>query len=288
MKKKIVFICIVLALLFFVYPHGVIFVDAAEVVASGACGENLVWELNDEGMLRISGNGAMFNWEGNTLSSAPWYSINDEIKSLVIENGVTSIGNYAFHWCNLMSVILPNSIENIGDSAFKNCCELESIVLQEGVKHIGAETFYGCIKLSDISIPSSVVSMDHNIFEACNALTQIDVSSANPNYCSNNGMLFDKAQTILISYPSATGYVIIPDSVIHIGNTAFYSCEKMTGIAFPDSLLSIGEYAFYSCENLADVKLPDGISTIGDLAFYGCDSISSITIPASITSVLYH
>ena len=105
---------------------------AADVVAEGTCGGNLTWALDSEGTLTISGTGAMTDYSND--SNAPWYSSRSSIKSVIIENGVTSIGDYAFCiYYSLTSATIPDSVTSIGDSAFSNCYSLTSVTIPNSV-----------------------------------------------------------------------------------------------------------------------------------------------------------
>ena len=148
---------------------------SSNIVASGTCGaegnngDNLTWILDDEGVLTISGTGAManWNWEGS-----PWYANKDKIESVVIEDGVTSIGNYAFFSCaSLKNITLPNSVTSIGDHAFDNCRSLNNITLLDGVTSIGDGAFLSCKSLISITLPNSVTSIGVYAFSECNSLT---------------------------------------------------------------------------------------------------------------------
>ena len=145
---------------------------SSNIVASGTSGEkgnNLTWILDDEGVLTISGTGAManWNWEGS-----PWYANKDKIESVVIEDGVTIIGNYAFFSCaSLKNITLPNSVTIIGDHAFDNCRSLNNITLLDGVTSIGDGAFLSCKSLISITLPNSVTSIGVYAFSECNSLT---------------------------------------------------------------------------------------------------------------------
>lgn len=142
--KRLASILLTLCLLVGVAPPWV----HAAVVASGNCGangDNVTWTLDDAGTLTISGSGAMADYVHDTddNSHAPWYNSSDNIKSVIIQNGVTSIGNYAFEICfPLASITIPDSVTSIGDGAFYLCSSLKSITIPNSVTHIGYYTFY--------------------------------------------------------------------------------------------------------------------------------------------------
>ena len=261
MKRKIAWILILALAILFVRP--VLPVQAAEIVASGTCGENLTWELDDEGTLTISGTGNMGNYGG--AGHTPWYSNSSAIQTVIIEDGVTSIGNYAFYDCtNLRSVTIPNGVTSISTYAF---CE--------------------CNSLTSVTIPDSVTSIGNYAFYNCTSLTGIWVEVNNPNYCSDDyGVLFNKDQTRLLTAPGAlSGTYEIPDSVTNISNQAFSCCTSLIGITIPDSVISIGDSAFRDCTSLASTIIPDSVTSIGMYVFWGCTGLTSITIPDSVTSI---
>ncbi len=224
-------------------------VRAADIVDSGECGQ-LTWTLDGEDTLTISGKGAMTNWSSS--SAVPWYSYQDDILNVKIENGVTSIGDCAFIYCSsLTSITIPDSVTSIGDGAFFNCNNLTSITIPDSVTSIGSSAFANCSSLTSITIPDSVTSIGDGAFFNCDSLTSIT----------------------------------IPDSMTSIGASAFESCSSLTSITIPDSVTSIGSHAFLSCSSLTSITIPDSVTSIGYGAFYNCDNLTSITIPDSVTNV---
>ncbi len=252
---------------------------------SGACGANLTWDLTD-GVLTISGTGAMTDWYSS--SYAPWYSYSSSIKEVSIGNSVTSIGNYAFQSCkSLTSVTIPNSVTSIGEFAFEYCTSLTSVTIPNSVTSIGSSAFYYCTSLTSVTIPNSVTSIGWYAFEDCSSLTSIDVAADNANYCSVDGLLFNKDMTTLIQYPignTRTSYTI-PNSVSSIGDGAFFNCSSLTSVTIPNSVTSIGDYAFQYCSSLTSVTIGNSVTSIGNWAFSLCTSLTSVTIPNSVTSI---
>jgi hypothetical protein len=228
---------------------------------SGTCGENLTWTLED-GTLTISGTGEMPDYSSDY---APWYSDREAIISVIIEDGVTSIGSHAFYDCSrLASVTIPNSVTSIGSYAFYNCSSLISV-----------------------NIPNSVTSIGDGAFYNCFSLVAIDVDANNAAYASENGVLFNKEKTTLIKYPTgkADADYTIPENVISIGERAFFSCNNLAAVTIPNSVTSIGESAFYRCSSLALVTIPNSVTSIGGGAFLACSNLAAVTIPNSVTSI---
>ena len=196
---------------------------SSNIVASGTCGaegnngDNLTWILDDEGVLTISGTGAMANWNRR---GSPWYANKDKIESVMIEDGVTSIGKYAFFDCSsLASIKLPNSISSIGIAAFNNCSSLASITLPNSISSIGELAFYYCSSLTSITIPNSVTNIEKYAFCGCSMLASITISN----------------------------------SVTSIAESTFENCTRLKSITIPNNVISIGKNAFHDCFCLTSV-----------------------------------
>jgi len=206
-----------------------------------------------------SENGVLFNKDKTTLICCP----QGKTGSYTIPNGVTTIEISALYGCRFTSITIPNSVTTIEQSAFS-----------------------GCYNLTSIAIPSSVISIGERVFIDCNNLTSINVESANANYSSENGVLFNKDKTMLIfCLQGKTGSYTIPSSVITIENEAFYYCRNLTSVTIPNSVATIGQYAFSGCESLASITISNSVTTIGQYAFSSCYNLTSITIPNSITTI---
>ena len=211
--------------------------NSASVTASGTCGDNATWELTEDGVLTISGSGAMDDYY---YSSFPWSEYTQNIVTVVIEEGITSIGDNAFRDCDVItSIEIPDSVTSIGDAAFCGCRDLTSIEIPDSVTSIGYSAFAVCRSLTSIEIPNGVTSIGRSTFSECYSLTSIE----------------------------------IPDSVTSIGDFGFYSCSALTSIEIPDSVTSIGEDAFSWCEALTSIEIPDSVTSIGEDAFYWCEAL---------------
>ena len=151
---------------------------------SGTCGDNLTWTLDDEGTLTISGTGDMYDYDDN-YTATPWDSYGYDIKSIIIENGVTSIGEYAFCFLRaLESIIIPNSVTSIGNYAFNGCSSLKSATISEysSVISIGKCAFWGCVYLQDIRLPNSVITIGDYAFSDCKTFQNIYIPSQTRAY----------------------------------------------------------------------------------------------------------
>ena len=260
---------------------------------SGTCGATLTWDLTG-GVLTISGTGAMTDYSDS--NHAPWYDNRSSITSVIIENGVTSIGNAAFHGCeSLTSVTIPNSVTIIGERAFYGCSSLTSVTIPNSVTSIGYAAFNGCSSLTSVTIPNSVTSIGNNAFCDCSSLTSVTI----PNSVTSIGAYAFWGCSGLTS-------VTIPNSVTSIGYYAFSGCSSLTSVTIPNSVTSIGVDAFSGCtslpvmdniryadtylvqavdKTLSSYTIKEGTRFIGNWAFYYCIGLTSITIPNSVTSI---
>ncbi|MDO4472979.1 MAG: leucine-rich repeat domain-containing protein [Bacillota bacterium] len=201
--------------------------------------------------------------------------------SYSIPDTVREIGYSAFYnSSNLKSIWLPNNLESIADKAFCGCSSLTGITIPNGVTAIGNEAFASCSKLLTVAIPDSVTSIGNDAFKPCKSLISITVGDNNEYYASDNGVLYDKKQKALLLYPSANNNnsYVIPDGVMTIGKMAFYSCKSLTDVTIPDSVTSIGNNAFAACSALTSITIPDSVTSIGNNALDNCKSLTSITV----------
>ena len=212
------------------------------------------------------------------------------LTSITIPDNVTSIGDFAFTGCsNLVSIIIPDSVTSIGDGTFTDCRSMTSVSFGDGVTSIGDFVFEGCTRLISVTIGKNVNSIgDWAFSDGVNpegiSLKEIIVTSANPQYSSHDGVLFNKSGSELIRCPEGkTGVYTIPDTTTSIGFQAF-RMSSLTSITIPDSVTIIGDESFVSCSSLTHITIPDSVTSIGDGAFVGC-SLTSITIPDSIVSI---
>lgn len=213
-----------------------------------------------------------------TSTTSPYYIITNnypKTTKVVIPEGVTSIGNYAFCGCSgLTSITIPDKVTSIGEYAFFNCSVLTSITISDNVTSIGDFAFYNCLGLTNITIPEGVTSIGDNTFSGCTGLTNITIPDSVTSIGSN-------------AFSGCTGLtsITIPNSVTSIGDSAFYNCSKLTSITIPNSVTSIGYNTFNSCTGLTSITIPDGLTSIEDSAFYNCSGLTSIIIPDGVVSI---
>lgn len=203
-----------------------------------------------------------------------------------------TIGSEAFEDCtSLTSVDLPKNVTQIGYSAFEDCTSLTDINLPEGLTVIGSFAFSGCNSLISINIPSSVslspepeMNIDsYNSENAgltkCERLREINVDPSNENYCSENGVLYNKDRTELLCYPcgKTEKKYVLPSSVTNIGPVAFSYNKSLTNIELPDSLESI-EHSAFSLTNITSISIPKNVYSICDNVFVGCLKLNQINV----------
>lgn len=229
-----------------------------DVLLSGTCGSNLTWSLNTCGVLTISGTGAMSNYPGMNM---PWRSRRASITSVVISDGVTSIGYNAFNGCsNLTSVTIPPSVTSIEQNAFYGCYAMESLYITDLAAWCNVE--FG-------------VSIEATPFMRNN------YNSGSTEYLGGGNLYLNGTLVTTLT---------IPDGITEIKNLTFLGCSSITSIDF-NQVTTIGSASFKGCHGLTSVTLPEGVTSLQN-AFPYCTQLQSISIPASLTSLarqtLYH
>ena len=222
----------------------------------------------------------------------------DYLTSVTIPNSVTTIGKNAFSWCdNLASVTIGDGVKSIGDNAFVDCKELKSITIPNSVITIGNYAFSRCYGLESVTIPNSVTTIGNSAFSSCDNLASVTIGDGVKSIGDNAFSWCDNLASITIPNSVTTigknafyscnnlASVTIGDGVKSIGDYTFYECINLKSITIPNSVTTIGNYAFSSCGNLASVTIGDGVKSIGDYAFYWCDNLASVTIPNSVTTI---
>jgi len=216
--------------------------------------------------LTISGTGDMDDWDYWTTGQAPWFQYNDDVEEIIIEEGVTSIGDEAFILFDYVTKItIPSSVTSIGYRAFYDWDSLESITITNGVTDIGSCAFEDCDDLKTVVLPDSVVSLGNGAFLDCQDLENVTLSN-NLDYIG--GYAFENC--------SALTKITIPDSVSYIGYYAFWNCTNLTDITLPDSNVQIDNYAFETCTSLKSITLPN--VTLGSYVFCYCPNLAEVTI----------
>lgn len=213
------------------------------------------------------------------------------LSSITLPSGLSSVGNNLFAGCNnLKKIILADSIKTIGERAFKDCSSLNEISLPSGLTSIGQSAFSGCASLQNIDIPDGVVSIGNYAFENCSSITAINVGVNNPQYSSQDGILYNKSKTVIIYIPKEVtteyGNCIYAGNknnpylkLMRANNQSIKNCNIHSNTKF------ISEQAFYNCRSLTSATLPEGLVSIGYGVFEGCEKLKSVSIPNSIKYV---
>ena len=209
------------------------------IVTSGNCGDGIAWTLFDDGELIIGGIGDIADYGSYTL----WGGHNSDIVKVVIENGITKIGDKAFYDCvNLEKVEISDSVTDIGEMAFCFCTELDGVVIPDSVSDIGESAFASCTNLKNLTIANGVRNIGDFAFYGCISLDG----------------------------------VIIPDSVITIGEGAFYSCWNLKSVVIPNGISSIEKETFKDCSGLTSVTIPDSVISFEKAAFDNCNKLTDV------------
>lgn len=240
-------------------PNVQLVVESGATLTGGAAGDGsgVTWQLTENTddpstyKLTISGSGAMEDFPFG--SDQPWYSFHDQITSVVVSPGVTSIGQCAFsRFAKLTHVDIADSVISIGWDAFYYCSSLTNITIPQSVTYIGPLAFFHCTNLSSITLSNNITSIGSSAFEDCTNLTSIT----------------------------------IPGSVTSIGLAAFCNCTKLTSITIPDSVTTIDLEAFKNCSSLTSITIPGSVTSIGPYVFDGCTSLNDIRYSGTSESVI--
>lgn len=240
-------------------PSVQLVVESGAKLTGGAAGDGsgVTWQLTENTddpstyKLTISGSGAMEDFPFGSYQ--PWYSFHDQITSVVVSPGVTSIGQCAFsRFAKLTHVDIADSVISIGWDAFYYCSSLTNITIPQSVTYIGPLAFFHCTNLSSITLSNNITSIGSSAFEDCTNLTSIT----------------------------------IPGSVTSIGLAAFCNCTKLTSITIPDSVTTIDLEAFKNCSSLTSITIPGSVTSIGPYVFDGCTSLNDIRYSGTSESVI--
>lgn len=245
---------------------------------SGTCGTNVSWSLDTATKtLTISGTGPMayYNIDSTTgRSKAPWSYYSSYIESVVIENGVTSIGGRSFYdHYHLQNVYIPNSVTSIEDNAFYACDQLRNVTIPNSVVSIGDGAYCYCM-FDSVVIGSGVQSFGRGVFANNSQLWNVKISNGVKSIGSS-----------MFSGDIGLESISIPSSVTSIGFSAFENCSRLANISIGSGVKSVEDSAFSGCSSLKSITIPNGVTLIEHRAFYQCSALQSITLPSSLQSV---
>lgn len=246
--------------------------------------EDISWKY-ENGVLTISGNGKMPDY---SQAKSPWQEYADSTTKVVVENGIKSIGDFAFYgFKNADTFEIPDDIVAIGNHAFLGCKNIRTFDIPEGTLTVGVDVFENCASLEELTIPKNVEKFRYGNLGVCESLRTITVDSKNKKLCDVDGVLFSKNKKSLFIYPAAREGVSydVPDGVERIEDSAFIVNKNLETVTLPDSVLNIHDYAFQACEKLTAVNISEGVQQIGERVFYNCKKLSDMNLPASLESI---
>ena len=278
---------------------------------SGTCGDRVNWILAANGTLTISGNGAIQGYQAFQPGGAPWRD--EYVKNVIIDDGVTEIGDFAFKDCfDLKSIHISDTVTSIGAYAFCNCESLGSFTIPAEVAYIGELAFEDCKSMGSVgienpdceifgaedTIPPGIVIYGYKGSTAESHAYEYDREfvECNIGTCGNqltwkylDGVLTISGKGAMTDFSNASEQpwhryrdsitkVIIEEGVTSLGYCAFRYCSNITSVTIPDSMRSIGTWAFGSCYHLTSVILPENVSSIDIVAFEDCCNLESVTV----------
>ncbi|MCL1903054.1 MAG: leucine-rich repeat domain-containing protein [Oscillospiraceae bacterium] len=264
--------------------------------------------------------------DGKRVTSMEYYVFMscEGVKTVTIPESIKSIGIYAFGGCYSLTDIyvdennlyyssvdgnlfnkkrttlinyasansrtaysIPESVTEIGVSAFQGSRILTEITIPESVTEIGVSAFRGSRNLTEITIPVGVKDIGYDAFTHCRRLTAINVDEKNPYYSSVDGNLFNKEKTRIIQYAIGNSRTVysIPGGVEIIGEGSFLACDNLILVTMSNSVTSIEYGAFSDCDALESIIISESVTSIGDYSFFHCKSLISITIPESVKEI---
>ncbi|MCR5689677.1 MAG: leucine-rich repeat protein [Clostridiales bacterium] len=315
-KHRFISLLLAAAMILSLLPVGTF---AADVVDSGECGENVTWTLDSDGLLTISGTGEMENYSRFGVLSP--FKDDQDIKYVVIEDGVTSIGIAAFDSCtDLTGVIVPGSIMIISEGAFYGCSGLKSVTLPDTLKLIEYYAFYDCTSLTSITIPGGVTGIEDCAFENCTNIKDVYYPGTedqwNEIYIAGGNSCLETAEKHFNSAPASDPVTdpVQPGKIIDSGTCGenltwtldadglltisgigvlsnygdelpFDGNNLVKSVVIEDGVTAIAAETFRDCTGIESVTIPNSVAEIGDCAFIGCTALSDISFPESVTFV---
>ena len=267
----------------------------------GSCGEGINWTVDTEtGVLELTGSGdGMLNWYlGGTGEGdpSPWHSYKKQVTTIMISDGITRIGNYAFSDCvNLTTVIMPDSITEIGKMAFYNSTSLKTIELSENLETLGDGVFKKS-GMESIRFPQSLKTIGESAFYQCRSLVDVQMTEGLTTIGYSAFKLCDNLESIVMpqsvttvggeafQYDYSLKSVVMSDSISEISPYTFSECSSLVRVHFPSNLKTIKNEAFWRCYKLRGIKLPEGLETIEWRAFR-TTGVEHIIIPSTVKNI---
>lgn len=284
------------------------FTDAGETIASGKCGKNLTWTMSANGVLTVSGTGEMYKYSAKTM---PWVAYKSAILKIVIEEGVTTIGNAAFYEANnVISVSFPSTLTSIGNYSFFSLIVLDELTVPENVTYIGRYAFRKLKSLESFKLEAlygwtagSQLILSKYITDPVEAV-EILATYATVDWTRDpNASAATEDPNIVVSGTCGKklNWKITKDGTLTISGTGamsefasdnmptwYENIDLITSIVIEEGVTTVGKFAFYFVAKnttITSVSLPSTLTSIGKYAFFNCKGITEITIPAAVTSI---
>lgn len=237
------------------------------ILGSGNCGDNLTWMVTESDQLRISGYGDMYNFSDYTTTGpAPWREYETDITEVLIEVGVTHIGNEAFKNCTAITKIsIPDSVTSVGSGIFNGCTGLENFTIPVSISILPSSMFRGCKSLVNVTLHGGITSIGNGAFWGC-GFEKITIPDSVANIDSN---AFRENESLTS--------IEIPASTTMVGNSVCHSCTALTNVIIHEGVTRIENNAFRNCTALKNVTIPRNVSFIGSGAFYSCTNLTSVS-----------
>ncbi len=278
-------------------------VQLAGILASGYCGDgdyySVKWVLSADGVMTVSGGGGVRGANSSNLTTRSYDAYNDQIKTLIVEEGVTYAKENAFRsLTSLQSVVLPKGFTTIEEGGFYDCSDLRSIELPDTLTTIGEDAFYRCSALTSIDMPDSVTTLGKAAFRDCSSLQYARLSNS---LTEIDDKMFQNCTSLVV--------LKLPNKLTHIHEWAFYGCTSLAELNLPDTLLWIMEFGFAGCTSLRDIRIPASVSLLGENVFYtsgaetvwidpaselieipkyafeDCENLKTVYLPASVKDI---
>lgn len=241
------------------------------------------------------------NWENDVLYLGEHLikANHDVGGTYTVKDGTKTIASYAFAYCAIDSISIPNSVVNINEGAFYNCTALTNVICPSSVETVGAGAFMYCASLSSVTLTDGTTSIGYCAFYSCTALENISL----PDSVTSIGVdaFFDTAyyntesnwendvlyigNSLIRAKESLSGPYTIKEGTKAIADSAFFGCVSLTDITIPNNVTTINYYVFAHCEALTSVVIPNSVTSIGYEAFFNCFALIDITIPKSVTYI---